>query len=128
MRRSVLPILPVVLIFAAGAGADPTPSPALVVLNKGDNALAIVDPANGKVVASIPVGRNPHEAAISDDGKLAFTSNMQGNSISVVDLVAQKEIHRVDLPNLRTPHGLFFAGGKLYFKRKAITRSLATIP
>jgi YVTN family beta-propeller protein len=97
------------------AAADPTPSPALIVLNKGDNAMAIVNPANGKVVASIPVGQNPHEAAVSGDGKLAFSSNMQGNSISVIDLVAQKEIHRVDLPNLRTPHGLYFAEGKLYF-------------
>jgi DNA-binding beta-propeller fold protein YncE len=40
---------------------------------------------------------------------------MQGNSISVIDLPAQKEIHRVELPNLRTPHGLYFAEGKLYF-------------
>ena len=115
MRRSWLEILPFLLTFAATASAESTPSPALIVLNKGDNALAIVNPANGKVVATVPVGRNPHEAAVSDDGKLAFTSNMQGNSISVIDLAAQKEIHRVELPNLRTPHGLYFAGGKLYF-------------
>jgi len=91
------------------------PSPALLVLNKSDNALAIVNPANGKVVGTVPVGRNPHELAVSDDGKLAFSSNMQGNSISVIDLAALKEIHRVDLPNLRTPHGLYYASGKLYF-------------
>lgn len=97
------------------AAAETTPSPALIVLNKGDNAMAIVNPANGKVVASIPVGQNPHEAAVSSDGKFAFSSNMQGNSISVIDLAAQKEIHRVELPNLRTPHGLWFVEGKLYF-------------
>jgi YVTN family beta-propeller protein len=103
------------LALAALAASEPTPSPALIVLNKGDNAMAIVNPANGKVVAAIPVGQNPHEAAVSDDGRLAFSSNMQGNSISVIDLATQKEIHRVDLPNLRTPHGLYFAAGKLYF-------------
>ena len=97
------------------AAAETTPSPALIVLNKGDNAMAIVNPANGKVVASIPVGQNPHEAAVSSDGKFAFSSNMQGSSISVIDLAAQKEIHRVELPNLRTPHGLWFVEGKLYF-------------
>src|SRR6516162_5326710 len=53
--------------------------------------------------------------AVSDDGKLAFSSNMQGNSISVIDLTTKRELHRVDLPNLRTPHGLSFAAGKLYF-------------
>jgi YVTN family beta-propeller protein len=112
MRRlSLIPALAV----AALAAPEPTPSPALIVLNKGDNAMAIVNPANGKVVAAIPVGQNPHEAAVSDDGRLAFSSNMQGNSISVIDLATQKEIHRVDLPNLRTPHGLYFSGGKLYF-------------
>jgi YVTN family beta-propeller protein len=103
------------LLASVLAAAEPTPSPALIILNKGDNAMAIVNPANGKVIASIPVGQNPHEAAVSSDGKLAFSSNMQGNSISVIDLAAQKEIHRVELPNLRAPHGLYFAEGKLYF-------------
>src|SRR5215831_17344933 len=113
--RSSYPVLSFAALLVAVAAAEPTPSPALVVLNKGDNAMAIVNPADGKVVATIPVGRNPHEATVSDDGRLAFSSNMQGNSISVIDLAAQKEIHRVDLPNLRTPHGLYFAAGKLYF-------------
>lgn len=115
MRNRSFQVLCFAALLVAGAAAEPTPSPALVVLNKADNAMAIVNPANGKVVATIPVGRNPHEVAVSDDGKLAFSSNMQGNSISVIDLTAQKEIHRVDLPNLRTPHGLHFAEGKLYF-------------
>ncbi|MBV8843800.1 MAG: YncE family protein [Bryobacterales bacterium] len=105
----------VLLLLCAAVVCAETPSPALVVLNKGDNAMAIVNPANGKVAGTVPVGRNPHEAAVSDDGKLAFSSNMQGNSISVIDLATLKEIHRVDLPNLRTPHGLFFADRKLYF-------------
>lgn len=107
--------LAVLFVLSAAIGLAQTPSPALLVLNKGDNALAIVNPTNGKVVGTVPVGRNPHELAVSDDGKLAFSSNMQGNSISVIDLAAQKEVHRVELPNLRTPHGLYFAGGKLYF-------------
>jgi YVTN family beta-propeller protein len=108
-------IIPVLHALTATIVLAQTPSPALLVLNKGDNALAIVNPANGKVIGTVPVGRNPHEVAVSDDGRLAFSSNMQGNSISVIDLATQKELHRVDLPNLRTPHGLYFAAGKLYF-------------
>ncbi len=61
----------------------------------------------------------PHEAAASSDGKLAFVSNYggstPGNTLSVIDLAAQREIHRVDLGPLRRPHGLAYAGGKLYF-------------
>jgi YVTN family beta-propeller protein len=114
-RAPLLSRLCFLFALTAACGLGQTPSPALLVLNKGDNALAIVNPANGKVVSTVPVGRNPHELAVSDDGKLAFSSNMQGNSISVIDLATQKEIHRVNLSNLRTPHGLYFGAGKLYF-------------
>ena len=43
----------------------PTPSPALLVLNKAENSLAILDPATQKVVARIPTGEGPHEIAAS---------------------------------------------------------------
>jgi YVTN family beta-propeller protein len=97
----------------------PTPSTALLVLNKSANQLAIVDPATKQVIARIDTGEGPHEVAASDDGKLAFVTNYgakdPGHSLSVIDLVAQKEIHRVDLGPLGRPHGVLFAGNKLYF-------------
>jgi YVTN family beta-propeller protein len=99
--------------------AAETPSRALIVLNKTDATLAIVDPASGKVVGRVPTGVGPHEVAVSSDGKLAFVGNYgdqtPGSTISVIDLVAQKEIHRVDLGPLRRPHGIAFADGKVYF-------------
>lgn len=108
------------LLFAASAIAAQTPSSALLVLNKEDNALAIVDPVTQKVVGRVPTGEAPHELAVSTDGKLAFSANYgtaqnPGNTISVIDLVAQKELRRVDLGVLRRPHGIFFADGKVYF-------------
>ena len=42
---------------------SPTPSPALLVLNKAENSLAILDPVTQKVVARIPTGEGPHEVA-----------------------------------------------------------------
>ena len=107
-------------IFAAASTAQSqTPSPALLVLNKTANSLAIVDPATKQVVARIDTGEGPHEVAASDDGKRAFVTNYgaktPGNSLSVIDLVAQKEIHRVDLGPLGRPHGILFADGKVYF-------------
>jgi YVTN family beta-propeller protein len=114
-------------IFAVtGASAQETPSPALLVLLKGENAMVIVDPANGKVVGRVPTtGQDPHELAVSGDGKLAFASNYSGNtaqggnSISVIDIAARKTLHRVDLTPLGRPHGLWFADGKLYFTVEA---------
>ena len=96
-----------------------TPSPALLVLNKAENSLAIVDPATQKVVARIPTGEGPHEIAASADGKLAVVTNYgakdPGHSLSVIDLLAQKEIHRVDLGPLGRPHGILFADGEFCF-------------
>jgi len=122
MRR-ILGLIVLGLLSAAPALAAETPSPALLVLNKEDNALAIVDPATRTVVASIPVGEAPHEVTASADGKLAFVSNygsrQPGHTISVIDLVAQKEIHRVDLSPMGRPHGLTYADGKVYFTAEA---------
>jgi YVTN family beta-propeller protein len=125
LQRSAAAKLLVALFFsafifaAASTAQSQTPSPALLVLNKAANSLAIVDPATKQVVARIDTGEGPHEVAASDDGKLAFVTNYgaktPGNSLSVIDLVAQKEIHRVDLGPLGRPHGILFADGKVYF-------------
>ena len=107
------------LALSSYPGAAQTPSPALLVLDKEDNMLSIVDPATAKTVARIPTGEGPHEIVASDDGKLAFVTNYgartPGSTLSVMDLAAQKELHRVDLGALRRPHGVVFAEGKAWF-------------
>jgi len=105
----------VVLVLAPNFTAAQTPSPALLVLDKEDNMLSIIDPATLKTVARIPTGEGPHEIAVSDDGKLAFVANYgartAGNTLSVMDLLARTELRRVDLGALRRPHGITFADG-----------------
>ncbi len=98
----------------------PTPATALLVLNKRETSLAIVDPATLKVVAKVPSGQDPHEVVVSDDGRFAYISNYGGggdrlNTISVVDLVAQTALPPIDLGALHAPHGLDFAAGHVYF-------------
>jgi DNA-binding beta-propeller fold protein YncE len=63
----------VVTVLQAVSALAQTPSPALLVLNKGANEMAIVDPSAMKVVGRVPVGEGPHEVAT--DGKLAFVTN-----------------------------------------------------
>jgi YVTN family beta-propeller protein len=112
------------LTAAMSAGAQ-TPSPALLVLEKSDEKLAIVDPASLKVVGRVPSGGAPHEVVASEDGKFAYISNYasqqlgQLKTLSVVDLAAQKAMPAVDLGALRAPHGLAFADGKVYFTAEA---------
>src|SRR5450432_308073 len=109
-----------VLASAAGLYAAATPANAILVLEKEQNTLVIVDPVSLTIVARVPVGNDPHEVAVSDDGKTAYISNYSGgNTISVVDLVAQRPLPAIDLGALRSPHGLEFAGGKLYFTAEA---------
>jgi YVTN family beta-propeller protein len=122
MRITVALVLFGVLAGAAARAQETsTPSPALLVLHKGENAMAIVDPSNGQVVGHVPTGQDPHELAVSDDGRLAFASNYAGpgprggNSLSVIDIAGRKELHRVEISPLSRPHGLWFADGKLYF-------------
>src|SRR5580704_9737727 len=106
-------------VTATALMAAETPSPALLVLNKEVATLSIVDPSTLKVVGHASTGEGPHEVAASTDGKLAFVGNYgsktPGSTISVIDIIGQKEIRRVDLGSLRRPHGMFFADGKVYF-------------
>jgi YVTN family beta-propeller protein len=116
----------VVLTGSAGAiraGAQ-TPSPALLVLEKSDEKLAIVDPGSLKIVGRVPSGGAPHEVIASGDGKFAYISNYASErgmlkTLSVVDLTSQKAMAPVDLGALRAPHGLAFADGKVYFTAEA---------
>ena len=73
--RSMCPLLLLGLLLGDFASADETPSPALLVLNKGHRGatkpseLTIVDPASGRVLVRIPTGMESHEVAVSADGK-----------------------------------------------------------
>src|ERR1017187_1435414 len=115
----LLGILLASAVLRAGGG---TPSKALLVLAKSDNTLSIVDPVSLVVIATLPSWPDPHEVVASADGKFAYISNYGGgayNTISVIDLVEQKALPAVDLGPLRGPHGLVYAGGKVWFTAEA---------
>jgi YVTN family beta-propeller protein len=122
MTVRVCPFLALLLIaLSAATACAQLPSPALLVLNKDDNTLAIVDPSTNKVVGAAPTGDAPHEVAASSDGHFAYVTNygpfqpdQPGTSLSVIDLSTRKET-RVDVSPLRRPHGIEYAGGKIYF-------------
>jgi YVTN family beta-propeller protein len=94
-------------------------APTLLVLNKAENSLALVDPATMRVVARVATGEGPHEVVTSSDGHTAYVSNYgaekPGNSLSIIDLASRKETRRVDLGPLLRPHGLVEREGKIYF-------------
>lgn len=117
---AVAVLCPLLLLAAPKIVPAQTPSPALLVLEKDDHSLAIVDPTALKVVARAEAGPDPHEVVASDDGKYAYISNYGAfsnprHTLSVVDLVAQKALPPIDLSPLLAPHGLQFVNGKVYF-------------
>ena len=121
MTKTALFALAAGLGTLAGALAAPQkPSGHLLVLNKEDATMVVVDPDSGAVLGKVGVGVQPHELVVSTDGKTAFASNygtgpQPGHTISMIDVAARKELRRIDVSPLSRPHGLAFAGGKLYF-------------
>jgi len=92
----------------------------LLVLEKNDRTLAVVDLDSSQVVGRVPAGEDPHEVVASEDGQRAYISNYGafGNpqhTISVVDLAARKALPAIDLGALLAPHGMELADGKVYF-------------
>jgi YVTN family beta-propeller protein len=112
MRHSVL--LVVALLLAPLA-----PAATLLVLNKEDSTLSIIDPATGATVGTVPTGVSPHEVEVTGDGRTAVVTNYgarePGSSLSVIDIGTRTERARVDLGELRRPHGVFIAGRETYF-------------
>ncbi|HZD95391.1 MAG TPA: beta-propeller fold lactonase family protein [Candidatus Sulfotelmatobacter sp.] len=113
----------VVVALCSRLYAADLPKPLLLVLDKPDGKLLMVDPEARKVVGEVPTGTGPHEVTVSSDGKLAFVANYgdqtPGESISVIDLAAKKELRRVNLGALRRPHGISESKGKIYFTAEA---------
>ena len=78
MSRPMLVLLPFILggIVAVGVKqplAGSAPRGTLLVANKGDQSLGIVDPKLGRQVATVAEGGTTgHEVIASPDGKLAY--------------------------------------------------------
>jgi len=127
MHRALL----VIALIGAVALAVPltTTAQVLIVLNKSDHEAALVDPSTYQVVAKLPTGQGPHEAAVSPDGRFAYVTNygsfavfregerpqMQpGNTLTVLDLEARKVRTTLTLGPYTQPHGIWVSrDGKL---------------
>jgi YVTN family beta-propeller protein len=83
----------------------------LLVLNKSDNTVSLIDLQTRQAVATIPTGFGPHEVAVSADGLIAVIGNYgastrPGNSLSVIDIREKRKIRDIDLRSFQRPHGI----------------------
>ncbi len=118
--KGSLAIWLVAVLLITSAVVAQTASPLLLVLEKEDRSLAIVDPSSLKVVARVPAGDDPHEVVASEDGRFAYISNYGAfatplHTLSVVDIRERKPLPAIDLGALLAPHGLALVEGKIYF-------------
>ena len=66
------------------------------------------------MISKIAVGRMPHQMAVSPDGKYVAVNNRMGNTTSIIDPIALREIIRI--PVGTQPHGITFsADGKMLY-------------
>jgi DNA-binding beta-propeller fold protein YncE len=99
----------------------------LVVDQKGDRSLAIVDPVAGKVIANVAEnGTTGHEVAATPDGRLAFVPiygnsgvgkpGTDGANIVVIDVAAHKVVGNIAFDHGVRPHCAVFGprDGLLY--------------
>jgi YVTN family beta-propeller protein len=99
----------------------------LLVANKGDHALGIIDVASGQQVATVPEGGiTGHEVIASPDGRVAYVPiygnsgvgqpGTDGSNMVVVDLAARKVVGNVDFGHGVRPHCPMFGpkDGMLY--------------
>ncbi len=118
------------MIALGGSGGSPARSSArgmLVVDNKGNHTLGIVNPEAGREIATVEeTGVTGHEVAVSPDGRTAYVPiygnsgvgmpGSDGRTIDVIDLASRKVVSTINLGRPMRPHCAKFSptDGLLY--------------
>jgi DNA-binding beta-propeller fold protein YncE len=103
------------LLVRTRAVAADVPSSLLLVANKGDHTLGLVDPRSGKQIATVDEGGvTGHEVIASHDGRTAYVPiygdsgvglpGSDGDHLVAVDLTSRKIIGKVDFGHGVRPH------------------------
>jgi len=85
----------------------------LLVGNKSEASVSLIDLDSGALVATAKTDPGPHEIAVSPDGTLAVVTNYgtgdaPGNTLSVIELAEGATVGTIDLGKYTRPHGILF--------------------
>src|SRR5260370_2289283 len=97
------------LYWKSPGGAAAAPK-AYVGLFK-DDAVAVIDIAQNKVVGTIPVPKGPHGLVITPDGRKVYVSSDGASTVSVIDTGSDRVIATIEVG--ANPHGLAVSGDVL---------------
>lgn len=109
MRLLLAPLL--LVAFSAHAQT-------LVVVNKADDDVSLIDVASGATQARLPVGEGPHEVAVSPDGRWALVTqygrSQPGNSVALIDIEGATVLETHGLGAHAWPHGVAWEGDRVW--------------
>jgi DNA-binding beta-propeller fold protein YncE len=96
---------------ASFAGSPAQSAEVVLVAASGGRDVLLFDGASLQRLATLPVGRGPHEIVVSADGRQAFVADAgspteAGTTISVLDLAAGAVAKTLSLPQGCHPHDL----------------------
>src|SRR2546425_3475419 len=111
LKRVAMMLLVVILMsgWPAGTGSlSAAGAPKAYVGLFKDDAVAVLDTAQNKVLATIAVPRGPHGLVVTPDGRKIYVSSDGAATVSVVDTAADRVVASIDVG--ANPHGLAVSG------------------
>src|SRR5256884_7282446 len=69
-----------------------------------DDAVAVIDTAQNKVLTTIAVPKGPHGLVVTPDGRKVYVSSDGASTVSVIDTAADRVVASIDVG--ANPHGL----------------------
>lgn len=100
----LLLLLPLLSVAVARAGT-------LLVANKTDGTVTLLRSPGFEPIATLPVGKGPHEIALSPEGMRALVTNYgtreaPGHTLTLLDLEQLRPVATIELPEGSKPHGV----------------------
>lgn len=80
----------------------------LIVGNKGEDSLSFIDYETGQELKRLPTGPQPHEIALSPDGKTVVVVAYASKQLDVYDVVSQAHVKSIKIAPHHRPHGILY--------------------
>ncbi len=108
MRKPIQLVLILTIVAAPFTSAS---AGTLVVANKSEATVSLVDTGTKEIRATLPTGNAPHEVDVSPNGRLALVGNYgtreePGSTLTVIDVETAAVVKTIELEDHTRPHGI----------------------
>jgi YVTN family beta-propeller protein len=111
MLKRVAAVLWVLVLMGGSIGMGSAraagPAKAYVGLFK-DDAVAVIDVTQNKLLKTVPVPKGPHGLVVTPDGRKVYVSSDGASTVSVIDTGSDRVVTSIDVG--ANPHGLAISG------------------